>query len=72
MNPREEAILEVAKRIYPTCIETVQKILWSNQSCGEKNLTIAASKMAVRYADELLHQVSVYSKLFTKEEREQY
>lgn len=72
MSPREEIILEVAKRIYPTCIESVQKVLWSGHSCGEKHPAIAASKMAVRYADELLHQVNVYSKLFTKEEREQY
>ena len=72
MNIREEILLEVAKEIYPTCIESVQKVLWSGQSCGEKNPAIAASKMAVRYADELLYQVNIYSKLFTKEEREQY
>lgn len=40
----------------------------SGRSCGEKNPTIAAAKMAVRYSNELLHQLAEYERIkFTPE-----
>ena len=60
---REEKLLDIAQTIYPKCIESVEKILWQGQSCGEENPAIAASKMAIRYADELLRQYSKFKQL---------
>jgi len=60
---RDEELLEIAKIIYPKCIDSVQQVLWHGQSCGEKNPTTAASKMAIRYADELLRQYSKFKQL---------
>lgn len=59
---------EIAMRIYPVCIETVNQVLMSGRSCGEKNPAIAAAKMAVRYSNELLHQLAEYERIkFTPE-----
>ena len=60
---RNEQLLEIAKVIYPKCIESVEKILWQGGAIDEDKPHTSAAKMAIRYASELLRQHSEFNKL---------
>lgn len=66
---RNERITEIAMHIYPKCIETIEKVLWRGQSCGEDLPQTAAAKMAVRYADELVKQLYTYEHAYVEERK---
>lgn len=66
---RNEQLLEIAKEIYPKCIETVEKILWQGGAIDEGKPHTSAAKMAIRYADELLRQHSEFNRLLFDERK---
>ena len=66
---RNERITEIAMRIYPKCIETIEFILKRGQSCEENLPQTAAAKMAVRYAAELDKQLHAFEHMYGEERK---